>query len=88
MRFIVGPRNKQPLWNLLSSFMASVATQVRAAMQVGVPVDDTPEARRTDECKPTLQPAEVQGWDDAPGRMTQNGLGSLEIGAGKTRVDE
>ena len=27
-------------------------------------------------------------WDDAPGRMTRNGLGSLEIGAGKTRVDE
>ena len=88
MRFIVGPLNKQLLRNVLSSFMASVATQVRAAMHVGVPVDDTAEARRTDECEPTLRSPEVQGWDDAPGRMTRNGLGSLEIGAGKTRVDE
>ena len=72
----------------LSSFMASLATQVRAAIHVGVPVDDAAGARHTDACEPTLRPAEVQGWDDAPGRMTRNGLGSLEIGAGKTRVDE
>lgn len=88
MRYIVGPRNKQLLRNLLSSFMASVATQVRAAMHVGVPVDDAEEGRRTDECESKLRPPEAQGWDDAPGRMTRNGLGSLEIGAGKTRVDE
>jgi len=87
MRFIVGPRNKQLLRNLLSSFMASVATQVQAAMQVGVPVDDTPEARRTDECETTLRPAEVHGCD-ALGCMTRNGRGSLEISAGKTRIDE
>ena len=73
----------------LSTFMASVATQVRAAIEVGVPVDDTVEgSRRTDECEPTLGPSDAQPWDDAPGRMTRNGLGSLEIGAGKTRVDE
>lgn len=71
----------------LSNFMASVAMQVRAAIQVGVPVDDAAGARRTDECEPTLRPSDAQAWDDAPGRMTRNGLGSLEIGAGKTRVD-
>ena len=72
----------------LSSFMASLATQVRAAIYVGVPVDAAAGARQTDACEPTLGLSDVQGWDDAPGRMTRNGLASLEIGAGKTRVDE
>jgi hypothetical protein len=74
--------------NKLFSFIASVATQVRAAIHVGVPVDDAAGARRTDACEPTLGLSDAQQWDDAPGRMTRNGLGSLEIGAGKTRVDE
>ncbi|MBK8107021.1 MAG: hypothetical protein IPK42_16105 [Betaproteobacteria bacterium] len=72
----------------LSSFMASLATQVRAAIHVGVPVDVAAGARQTDACEPTLGLSDAQLWDDAPGRMTRNGLGSLEIGAGKTRVDE
>jgi hypothetical protein len=72
----------------LSSFMASVATQIRAAIQVGLPVEDRAEARRVDGCQPTFGPSDAQLWDDAPGRVTRNGLGSLEIGAGKTRVDE
>ena len=72
----------------LSSFMASLATQVRAAIHVGVPADDGAGARRTNACEPTIGLSDAQLWDDAPGRMTRNGLGSLEIGAGKTRVDE
>lgn len=72
----------------LSSFMASVATQIRAAIQIGVPVDDGAKARRTEERELTLGPSAAEFWDDSPGRMTRNGLGSLEIGAGKTRVDE
>lgn len=73
----------------LLDFLAGIATQVRAAIEVGVPVDDTVVgACRTNEFEPTLGPSEVQLWDDVPGRMTRNGLGSLEIGAGKTRVDE
>ena len=74
--------------NKLFSFIASVATQVRAAIHVGVPVDDAAGARQTDACEPTTGLSDAQTWDDAPGRMTRNGLGSLEIGAGKTRVDE
>ncbi|MGE0673492.1 MAG: hypothetical protein AB7O64_10570 [Methylibium sp.] len=74
--------------NKLFSFIASVATQVRAAIHVGVPVDDTSEAHQSNACEPTLGLSDVQEWDDAPGRMTRNGLGSLEIGAGKTRLDE
>lgn len=75
----------------LSCLLASLATQIRAAIQVGVPVEDSGKARHAEECELTLGPAEAQlrdEWGDAPGRMTRNGLGSLEIGAGKTRVDE
>lgn len=72
----------------LLSFMASIATQVRAAIHVGFAAEDGAEARRSDACELTPGPLEAQLWDDAPGRMTRNGLGSLEIGAGKTRIDE
>lgn len=73
----------------LLDLLAGIATQVRAAIEVGVPVDAiVAGARRTNEFEPMLGPSEVQLWDDAPGRMTRNGLGSLEIGSGKTRVDE
>lgn len=71
----------------LSSFMACVATQIRAAIQVGVPLEDDAKARRSEECVKSLDLSAAE-CDDAPGRMTRNGLGSLEIGAGKTRVDE
>lgn len=72
----------------LSIFMSSVATQVRAAIQVGVPVEDGAKAHRPEDCERAPGPSAAELWDDAPGRMTRNGLGSLEIGAGKTRVDE
>jgi hypothetical protein len=72
----------------LSSFLASIATQVRAAIHVGVAADDGAEVPRPYACELTPGPIEAQVWDEAPGRMTRNGLGSLEIGAGKTRIDE
>lgn len=72
----------------LSSFMASIATQVRAAIHVGIAAEDGAEVLRPDACELTPGPLEALVWDEAAGRMTRNGLGSLEIGAGKTRVDE
>ena len=73
----------------LSNFLANVWTQVRAAFEVGVPVDDTATGvRRTDECEPAIDLSDKERWDHARGRMTRNGRGSLEIGAGKTRVNE
>ncbi|MBX9865200.1 MAG: hypothetical protein K2Y42_20855 [Hyphomicrobium sp.] len=72
----------------LSSFLASLATQVRAAIHVGVPADDASGKRQSNAFESTLGLADAQQWDDAPGRMTRNGLGSLEVGAGKTRVEE
>ena len=72
----------------LASFVSSVAAQIRAAIQVGIPSADGAEAPRVTEYELPFGASEAQLWDDAPGRMTRNGLGSLEIGAGKTRVDE
>jgi hypothetical protein len=72
----------------LSCFMAGLATQIRAAILAGIPVDDAAAVRQTDTCEPKLGLSDPQLWDDAPGRMTRNGLGSLEIGAGKSRIDE
>lgn len=75
--------------NNLSNLIESLVTQVRAAIEVGVPVDHTVDgSRRTAECKPTIDSSEEHRWDEALGRMTRNGLGSLEIGAGKTRIEE
>ncbi len=72
----------------LSAFTASIATQLRAAIQVGIPADDAVKARRSAESEPTLDLTVAHVWDDALGRTTRNGLDSLEIGAGKTRIDE
>ena len=72
----------------LSSFIASVATQIRAAIQVGLPVEHRAKARRPEECELALAPSAAEFWGHARGRMTRNGRGSLEIGAGPTRLDE
>ena len=73
----------------LSCFIASLAAQIRAAIHVGLPLEDTEaEIRGADERFPARSRSDALQWDDAPGRMTRNGLGSLDIGAGKTRVDE
>jgi hypothetical protein len=75
--------------NDLRTFIASLAAQVRAAIRVGIPKDDLETgARRPDGHGPTRGLSEDHVWNDAPGRMTRNGLGSLEIGAGETRIDE
>lgn len=75
--------------NDLRAFFASLAAQVRAAIRIGIPNDDIETgARRLNGPMPTCALSDEQVWNDAPGRMTRNGLGSLEIGAGKTRIDE
>ena len=72
----------------LSDLFASFVTQVRAAIEVGISVDDTAEKNATDRFQLTHDLLESPLWGDAPGRITRNGLGSFEIGAGKTGVDE
>ena len=77
------------LFDKLFSFVAVLTTQVRSAIHVGIPIDNTETgAVGADGRVPTHGLSGEQLWDDAPGRMTRNGLGSFEIGAGKARVDE
>ena len=85
--------NLTPLRNSLSDFFGSVVTQVRAAFAVGVVSQgDALQAER-------LIDADFKGLldgdpmvvgnpssrysNDAPGYITRNGLGSLEVGASK-----
>ena len=73
----------------LSDLVATFVTQVRAAIEVGISVDDTVARENwTDRCQLKHDSLEAPLWGDAPGRITRNGLGSFEIGAGKTGVDE
>ena len=69
----------------LLDLLASLVTQVRAAMEVKVLFEGE---NRTDGSALRPDRLETSMWGDATGRITRNGLGSLEIGAGKTRVDE
>ena len=72
----------------LLDLLVSFVTQVRAAIEVSISVDDTAEKVWTDRCHLKHDSLEAPLWGDAPGRITRNGLGSFEIGAGKTGVDE
>ena len=72
----------------LLDLLASFVTQVRAAIEVGISVDDTAGKDGTDRHQLRLDSLEAPLWGDAPGRITRNGLSSFEIGAGKTGVDE
>ena len=72
----------------LLDLLASFVTQVRAAIEVSMSVDDTAGKNGTHRCQLKYDSLETPQWGDAPGRITRNGLGSFEIGAGKTRVDE
>jgi hypothetical protein len=83
--------NIKSLRESLTDFFGSVLVQVRAALSVGTTQDDG-----THEAGSPVEP-DFEGWlhndpmvtgdpasrygDDAPGYLTSNGLGSLEIGA-------
>jgi hypothetical protein len=81
----------RPSRNWLSEFFGSLRTQISAAFAVGLPEDDAGASVEPgggqdgdDGVGParlaTGDPARRFG-DDAPGYMTSNGLGSLEVGA-------
>lgn len=83
--------------NRLSDFVSSFSTQIRAALAVGLPQDTSrsgnlevgrqSDAERIRELAGAGDPAR-RHRDDAPGYMTRNGLGSLEVGAFRDRTDE
>ena len=83
--------NNKSLWDSLAASVASLVAQLRAAFAVGVERDhlESPEERSADP--------DFEGWlsndpmvtgsaasryrSQAPGYLTSNGRGSLEIGA-------
>ncbi len=76
------------LRNFLATWLNGRAAEVRAALSVGFPEEDAAEqqvistidARLGNERMGTRIPGSRFG-QDAPGYLTRNGLGSLEIGA-------
>ena len=72
----------------LSDFLADLWMRVRAAAANGFP-QERPGGSDASAESATSKNSWMAGLTNkSPGRMTRNGLGNLEIGAGKTRVDE
>ena len=73
-----------------SEFFATVWTQFRAAVVVGLPADVEPGAGSGCEGGVGKQPTRraIRSLDDYAGYQTRNGLGSLDIGGGRSRFDE
>lgn len=74
----------------LSALLASVWTQLCAGVAVGLPdVDGPVSGTGSDEgagVAPTRRPILSSG--SYTGRLTRNGLGSLDIGGGRSGIDE
>lgn len=73
----------------LSDFLVSVWAQARVSLSVGVAMDDSAArpgepADRGPQSGHTTQVLASK----SPGRIMRNGLGSLEVGAARDRVDE
>jgi len=73
-----------------SGFLTSIWTQIRAAVVVGLPADDEPGSGSGCEWGVGEQRKRraIRSLDDYAGHQTRNGLGSLDIGAGRSRIDE
>jgi hypothetical protein len=73
-----------------SGFLASVRTQVRAALVVGLPAEDESLSSSGHDDSLVDQPMRraIRSLDDYAGHQTRNGLGSLDIGAGRFRIGE
>jgi hypothetical protein len=71
------------------AFFSSVWMQIRVGFFVGLPTDDSVGRRhRASGHDCLLQNRAHEIVNKAPGRMTRNGLGSLEIGSARDRGDE
>lgn len=73
-----------------SGFLASVWTQVRAALVVGLPEENESRLVAAHEISAgdQLTRPEIRSMDDYAGYLTSNGLGSLDIGGGRSRWGE
>ena len=73
-----------------SGFLTSVWTQLRAALTVGVPAEGKYRSGAASEVNsegPQKRHA-IRSLDDYAGYQTRSGLGSLDIGGGRPRIDE
>ena len=89
--------DSRSLRNRWSDFFGSLRTQISAAFAVGLPADDArasvePGAGQEgdDELvgRSAARDRARRLRDDAPGYMTRNGLGSLEVGAFRDRTGD
>jgi hypothetical protein len=73
-----------------SGFLASVWTQVRAALVVGLPEENESRlvAAHDTSAGDQVTCPEIRSMDDYAGYLTSNGLGSLDIGGGSSRWGE
>jgi hypothetical protein len=80
-----------------SGFFGDILMQIRAAMVIGLPAEDGTDSRAQQERDgASLLSRSLFSWrrqssrslEDPTGYQTRNGLGSLDIGAGHTRIGE
>ena len=74
----------------LSGFLASMWTQIRAGVDVGLLAEDESRSGAAPEVNsggPQNRHA-IRSLDDHAGYQTRNGLGSMDIGGGRSRIDE
>jgi hypothetical protein len=71
-------------------FFASVWTQIRAAVSVGLPEEEGsgPKAGDWSVDDEEMSSRAIRSMDDYAGYLTSNGLGSLDIGGGSSRWGE
>lgn len=69
--------------------VTSLWTQVRAALVVGLPSEDESRASEEPAAHDSLDSQRaIRSMDDYAGYLTSNGLGSLDIGGGRSRWSE
>jgi hypothetical protein len=74
----------------LSGFLTSMWTQIRAGVVVGLPDVDRPSSgtRPDEEFGVSTTRRAIGSSGNYSGRLTRNGLGSLDIGGGRSGIDE
>ncbi|MFY7867400.1 MAG: hypothetical protein ACOVRJ_21450 [Roseateles sp.] len=75
---------------MLPGFVAGVWVQVRAALVIGLPSEDQSQASEASAAHegPISARSSIRSMDDYSGYHTRNGLGSLDIGGGRSRWGE
>ncbi len=75
------------LTKVVAEFLASLLTQVRASLSVGLASEETSRPSEESTARDSLSSTRgtIRSMDDYAGYHTSNGLGSLDIGGGSSR---